>query len=71
MKKIIIGTLAHVDAGKTTLNESLLYTTGVIRKLGRVDNQDAYLDYNSIERKRGITIYSNILRSISLSTATL
>ena len=57
-KKCCIGILAHVDAGKTTLSESLLYVSGAIRKLGRVDNKDAYLDHNSQERNRGITIFS-------------
>ena len=57
MKQLVIGTLAHVDAGKTTLNESLLYTGGAIRKLGRVDHQDSFLDYDTQERSRGITIY--------------
>lgn len=58
MKKLTIGILAHVDAGKTTLSESLLYYSGVIDKLGRVDKQDAYLDNNVLERERGITIFS-------------
>lgn len=58
MKKIVIGILAHVDAGKTTLSESLLYVSGKIRKLGRVDNKDAYLDTYELERARGITIFS-------------
>ncbi|MBQ9765733.1 MAG: TetM/TetW/TetO/TetS family tetracycline resistance ribosomal protection protein [Lachnospiraceae bacterium] len=58
MKKLVVGILAHVDAGKTTLSESLLYTSGAIRKLGRVDNKDAYLDNNDLERERGITIFS-------------
>ncbi|MBQ8841910.1 MAG: TetM/TetW/TetO/TetS family tetracycline resistance ribosomal protection protein, partial [Ruminiclostridium sp.] len=58
MKKITIGILAHVDAGKTTLSEALLYTTGTTRKLGRVDHKDAFLDTHSLERSRGITIYS-------------
>ncbi|MCD7808483.1 MAG: TetM/TetW/TetO/TetS family tetracycline resistance ribosomal protection protein [Erysipelotrichaceae bacterium] len=58
MKKIVIGILAHVDAGKTTLSESLLYLTGQIRHLGRVDHQDTFLDYNKQERDRGITIFS-------------
>lgn len=58
MKKIVVGILAHVDAGKTTLSEGLLYTSGKIRKLGRVDNQDAYLDTNKMEKERGITIFS-------------
>lgn len=58
MKKIVIGILAHVDAGKTTLSESLLYLSGQIRKLGRVDHQDTFLDYDTQERHRGITIFS-------------
>lgn len=58
MKKLVIGILAHVDAGKTTLSESMLYLSGRIRKLGRVDNKDAYLDTNELERARGITIFS-------------
>ncbi|NCB94263.1 MAG: GTP-binding protein [Clostridia bacterium] len=58
MKKLVIGILAHVDAGKTTLSESLLYTCGAIRKLGRVDHQDAFLDTFDLERSRGITIFS-------------
>ena len=53
-----IGLLAHVDAGKTTLSEAILYTTGTTRKLGRVDNRDAYLDTYALERERGITIFS-------------
>ena len=55
---ICIGLLAHVDAGKTTLAEGLLYTGGRIRKLGRVDHQDAFLDNYAMERERGITIFS-------------
>lgn len=58
MKKLVIGILAHVDAGKTTLSEAMLYTSGSIRKMGRVDNQDAFLDTYSLERERGITIFS-------------
>ncbi len=58
MKKLVIGILAHVDAGKTTLSESLLYLSGRIRKLGRVDKRDAYLDNYELERARGITIFS-------------
>lgn len=58
MKKIGIGILAHVDAGKTTLTESILYLTGTTRKLGRVDHGDAFLDFNVQERNRGITIFS-------------
>ncbi len=57
-KHINIGLLAHVDAGKTTLSEALLYTSGGIRKLGRVDNRDAFLDTYELERERGITIFS-------------
>ena len=58
MKRLTIGILAHVDAGKTTLSEALLYTAGVTRKLGRVDHQDAFLDTDGLERERGITIFS-------------
>ena len=58
MKKISLGILAHVDAGKTTLSESLLYTSGATRKLGRVDHGDAFLDTHSLEKSRGITIFS-------------
>ncbi len=58
MKKLVIGILAHVDAGKTTLSESLLYLSGKIRKFGRVDNKDAFLDNMDLERARGITIFS-------------
>lgn len=58
MKHINIGMLAHVDAGKTTLSESLLYTSGSIRHMGRVDHKDAFLDYDAQERHRGITIYA-------------
>lgn len=57
-KKLVVGILAHVDAGKTTLAESILYTSGSIRKLGRVDHKDAFLDTDSQERERGITIFS-------------
>ena len=57
-KYICAGLLAHVDAGKTTLSEALLYKTGTIRKIGRVDHQDAYLDTDLQERERGITIFS-------------
>jgi small GTP-binding protein len=58
MKKLVIGILAHVDAGKTTLSESLLYLSGRTRKLGRVDRKDAFLDNYELERARGITIFS-------------
>ena len=59
---ITIGILAHVDAGKTTLSEAMLYNTGKIRSLGRVDHQDAYLDNDAQERERGITIFSKQAR---------
>ncbi|MBQ2862490.1 MAG: GTP-binding protein, partial [Oscillospiraceae bacterium] len=58
MKKLVIGILAHVDAGKTTLSEALLYSTGRLKKLGRVDNKNAFLDNYELERERGITIFS-------------
>lgn len=58
MKKLVIGILAHVDAGKTTLSESMLYLSGTVRKLGRVDHKDAFLDTYALERDRGITIFS-------------
>ena len=58
MKQLVIGILAHVDAGKTTLSEALLYTAGAIPALGRVDHRDAYLDTHALERDRGITIFS-------------
>lgn len=58
MKKLVMGILAHVDAGKTTLSESMLYLCGEIRTLGRVDKKDAYLDTHDLERERGITIFS-------------
>lgn len=58
MKKIVVGILAHVDSGKTTLSEALLYQSGNINKLGRVDNRDSFLDTFSLERSRGITIFS-------------
>ena len=58
MKRLVFGVLAHVDSGKTTLSEALLYAAGAIRALGRVDHGDAFLDNFDIERKRGITIFS-------------
>lgn len=58
MRKLVIGITAHVDAGKTTLSEGLLYTSGAIRKIGRVDNQDTFLDTDALEKARGITIFS-------------
>ena len=57
-KQLVIGILAHVDSGKTTLSEALLYGTGTIRKLGRVDHTDAFLDTDALEKARGITIFS-------------
>ena len=58
MENIVMGILAHVDAGKTTLSEGMLYLSGTVRKLGRVDHKDAFLDTYSLERDRGITIFS-------------
>ena len=58
MKHICIGILAHVDSGKTTLSEGLLYASGALRKLGRVDHGDAFLDTDALERERGITIFA-------------
>ena len=58
MKRLVLGILAHVDAGKTTLSEALLYTAGAIPALGRVDHRDAHLDTHALERARGITIFS-------------
>lgn len=60
MKHVIAGIVAHVDAGKTTLSEAMLYQTGEVRKLGRVDNGDAFLDPDDLEKKRGITIFFRI-----------
>ena len=57
-KRLVVGVLAHVDSGKTTLSEALLYRAGAIRRLGRVDHRDAFLDTDSLERARGITIFS-------------
>lgn len=62
MKKVTIGILAHVDAGKTTLSEGLLYQSGTLRKLGAVDKGTAYLDNDNLEKKRGITIFSHMAR---------
>lgn len=58
MKQLVVGVLAHVDAGKTTLSEGMLYQSGSIRRLGRVDHRDAFLDTYELERERGITIFS-------------
>ena len=72
MKKLVLGILAHVDAGKTTLSEALLYRSGALRKLGRVDHRDAFLDTDTIERERGITIFSKqALLSIGDTEVTL
>lgn len=72
-KRLCIGILAHVDAGKTTLSEAMLYTCGVIRKLGRVDSRDAFLDTYEMERERGITIFSKqaMLRTDDLEISLL
>jgi ribosomal protection tetracycline resistance protein len=58
MKRLVIGILAHVDAGKTTLSEAMLYTAGALRRMGRVDHGDAFLDTAALEKARGITIFS-------------
>ena len=57
-KQLVVGILAHVDSGKTTLSEAMLYRAGSIRRLGRVDNKDAFLDTDTLEKARGITIFS-------------
>ncbi|MBR7185121.1 MAG: TetM/TetW/TetO/TetS family tetracycline resistance ribosomal protection protein [Clostridia bacterium] len=62
MKRLVVGILAHVDAGKTTLSEGMLYRSGKIRRLGRVDHRDTYLDTDPMERERGITIFSKQAR---------
>ena len=62
MKRLVIGILAHVDSGKTTLSEALLYRGGALRRLGRVDHRDAFLDTDAQERERGITIYAKLAR---------
>ena len=62
MKPLITGILAHVDAGKTTLSEAMLYCTGRLKRLGRVDHRDSFLDTHSLERARGITIFSKQAR---------
>lgn len=64
MKRLTIGILAHVDSGKTTLSEGLLYTAGAIRKIGRVDHGDAFLDTEALEKERGITIFSKQARLV-------
>ena len=62
MKRLTVGILAHVDSGKTTLSEAMLYTAGEVRRLGRVDHGDAFLDHHALERERGITIFSKQAR---------
>ena len=59
MKKVTIGILAHVDSGKTTLSEAILYKTGIIRTPGRVDSGNTFMDTDGIEKERGITVFSN------------
>ena len=61
-RSLTLGILAHVDAGKTTLSEAMLYRCGAIRRLGRVDHADTHLDFHDLERKRGITIFSKQAR---------
>ena len=58
MKRITLGVVAHVDSGKTTLSEAMLYLSGAIRSLGRGDNGDTSLDTESLEKQRGITVFS-------------
>lgn len=70
MKKITTGIVAHVDAGKTTLSEALLYKAGNLRTLGRVDNGDAFLDTQQLEKKRGITIFSHAAK-LSMKDASI
>ena len=62
MKKLVVGITAHVDSGKTSLSEGLLYLTGAIKQMGRVDHRNAYLDTHELERSRGITIFSKLAR---------
>ncbi len=69
MKRLVIGILAHVDSGKTTLSEALLFRAGAIRTLGRVDHGDAFLDTDAIERDRGITIFSKMAEFLHGQTA--
>ena len=61
-EKLTVGILAHVDAGKTTLSEEILFQTGTTRKKGRVDHKDAFLDNDQMERERGITVFSKEAR---------
>ena len=64
-QNLILGILAHVDAGKTTLSEALLHITGAVRRAGRVDHGDAFLDTDDMEKERGITIFSKQARFTS------
>ena len=68
--QLVVGIFAHVDAGKTTLAESILYSTGAIQKAGRVDHKDAFLDTHELERERGITIFSKQAK-FSMGTITV
>lgn len=71
MKRLVVGVLAHVDSGKTTLSEALLYRAGSIRKLGRVDHRDAFLDTDALEKARGITIFAKqAVLTLSAGTVT-
>ena len=72
-KQLAVGILAHVDAGKTTLSEALLYESGAVHRLGRVDHGDAFLDTDALERERGITIFAKqaVLRAGSASITLL
>ena len=64
-QNLILGILAHVDAGKTTLSEALLHITGAVRNAGRVDHGNAFLDTDEMEKERGITIFSKQARFVS------
>lgn len=70
MKRLTIGILAHVDSGKTTLSEAMLYASGMLRKLGRVDHGNAFLDTHALEKQRGITIFSS-KRNLTIPVALL
>lgn len=70
MKRLTIGILAHVDSGKTTLSEAMLYASGTLRKLGRVDHGNAFLDTHALEKQRGITIFPS-KRNLTIPVALL